>query len=373
MRILFAGGGTGGHFFPLIAVARELHALAAEKRLARLRLELMSDRPFDEELLRAEDIEFIGVPAGKMRRYVSFWNVTDILRTITGVFRAVTHMFVSLPDVIFATGGYASFPVLFAGRVFRVPIIIHESDAIPGRVNRWAAAFAARIAVSFPQAVQFFPLEKTALVGNPIRKDILGGNDQEAREVFRLESSVPVLLVLGGSQGAMALSDVLVDALPELVPQVQIIHQIGRRSFEEVHQRAAVVLEKNPRRERYHPFAFFDAAHLRNASRASTLILARSGSGIFEIAAWGKPSILVPLPGSAQDHQRENAYAYAHAGGAVVVEQKNLSPHILVSEVLKLVQDTAGLEKMRRAAESFARIDAARKVAEEIIRLGVHE
>lgn len=373
MRILFTGGGTGGHFFPLIAVARELHALAAEKRLARLHLELMSDHPLDAELLRTEDITFVLVPAGKMRRYFSFQNVTDMAKTAIGVFRAFTHMFVSLPDVIFSKGGYASFPALLAGRILRVPIIIHESDAVPGKVNLWSASFASRIAVSFPQAARFFPKEKTAFLGNPIRKDILGGSEQEAREVFTLEPAVPVLLVLGGSQGAKALSDVLVDALPELVRNVQIIHQTGALFFEEIRQRAAVVLEKEPQRERFHPFAFFDAAHLRNASRASTLILARSGSGIFEIAAWGKPSILVPLPNSAQDHQRENAYAYAHAGGAIVIEQKNLSPHILVSEVLKLVHDAAGLEKMRRAAESFARVDAARKVAEEIIRLGVHE
>jgi UDP-N-acetylglucosamine--N-acetylmuramyl-(pentapeptide) pyrophosphoryl-undecaprenol N-acetylglucosamine transferase len=373
MKVLLTGGGSGGHFFPLIAVARALREAAERERLVTMQLTLMSDEAFDMDVLRAEELRFVRVAAGKLRRYASLLNVTDMFKTAWGLFRALWYFFLAMPDVVFAKGGYTSLPALFAARVFHVPVLIHESDAVAGKVNRWASAFAKRVAVAFPEAAAYFPEGKVAYTGNPIRKDVLGGNLSEAQEVYGLEAGLPVLLVLGGSQGARALGEVVIDALPELVSHCVVVHQTGPALFQDMRRRASVVLAQHPQRGRYHAFPFLDAAHLRNASRAATIVLSRAGSVIFEIAAWNVPAILVPLPHAAQDHQRANAYAYARAGGAAVIEEENLAPHLLVSEVRKLLTDASRQAQMRKAAQRFARVDAADKVAEEIIRLGIHE
>lgn len=374
MKILLAGGGTGGHFFPLIAVARELRSYAAEQRLVSMELTLMSNSPFDPSLLREEGIRFVKVPAGKLRRYVSLLNILDLFKTLFGIARALWYIFRNFPDVIFAKGGYASFPALLAGRIFRIPVVVHESDVVPGLVNSWAGKFADRVAISFSETARYFPGEKTALTGNPVRKDVLGGSVAEAEEVFGLERGVPTVLVFGGSQGAKKINDVLVDALPELTKEVQVIHQTGEKQFKEIRGRSRIVLEKTALARRYHPFAFLDAPLLRNASRASVLAVSRAGAGmIFEIAAWGLPSIVIPIIHAAQDHQRKNAYAYARTGAATVLEEANFTPHVLSAEIMRLVADPGARNEMKNAAQSFARIDAARKIAEEIIRIGIHD
>ena len=308
MKILLAGGGTGGHFYPVIAVARALKDAAERERLVSLDLSYMSDAPYDARLLKEEEIKFIKVPAGKIRRYFSVLNFFDVFKTAWGVLRAIFKIYADFPDVIFAKGGYASFPALAAAKFFRIPLVIHESDLVPGRVSRWASKFAARIAISFPESVEYFPEERAALTGNPIRRQVLGGSPEEAREIFSLEGAAPVLLILGGSQGAQKLNDVILEILPELVKSWQVIHQTGRANFDEVKLRAGLILESSQVRARYHPHPFLDEGGLRNASKAAFAAIARAGAGtIFELAAWGLPAILIPLSHAAQDHQRANA------------------------------------------------------------------
>ena len=371
MRILLTGGGTGGHFYPILAVIRALKKIAEEEKFVAMDLTYLSDDPFNEKLLREEGVNFVSVPAGKIRRYFSLLNFTDIFKTIWGVFRAITYIFWQMPDVIFAKGGYASFPALISARLFRIPVIIHESDASPGKVNRWAAKFAHRIAISFPESAKYFPEAKTALVGNPVRLRVLGGNAEEARSIFGYED-LPTILFLGGSQGASKINDVLIEILPEILKETKIIHQCGKNNFDEVSKRTSVVLEQSQFKNRYKLFSFLDEDTLRNAALISALIVSRSGAGaIFEIAAWGKPSILIPISDSAQDHQRENAYAYARAGGAMVVEEGNLAPHILLAEIKKLLADKSRLEKMSVSASSFAKIGSAEVLARQVILLAL--
>ena len=371
MRILLTGGGTGGHFYPVLAVIRALKKIAEEEKFVAMDLVYLSDDPFNAKLLKEEGVNFVSVPAGKIRRYFSLLNFTDFFKTAWGVLRAIIYIFWQMPDVIFAKGGYASFPSLIAARFFRIPVIIHESDAVPGRVNRWAGAFARRVAISYPESAKYFPEGKTALTGNPVRARILGGNLEEAKSVFGYED-LPTVLVLGGSQGSVKLNDVLIDALPEILKEAKIIHQCGKNNFDDVSKRTSVVLDQNQFKNRYKLFAFLDEDNLRNAALVATLIVSRSGAGaIFEVAAWAKPSILIPIADSAQDHQRENAYAYARAGGAIVIEEGNLKPHILLAEIRKLLADKSRLEKMSLVASSFAKTDAAEVLARQIILLAL--
>ncbi|MDP3784806.1 MAG: undecaprenyldiphospho-muramoylpentapeptide beta-N-acetylglucosaminyltransferase [bacterium] len=372
MKILLAGGGTGGHFYPLIAVARSLKDIAERERIVSLEISFISPSPYDAELLREEEIKFIQAPAGKIRRYFSLWNIIDSVKTGWGVLSAIFSIYLNFPDVIFAKGGYASFPALVAAKIFKIPLVIHESDIVPGKVSLWASKFASRIAISFPQSLKYFLPEKTALTGNPIRKQVLGGNKTEALELFGLEGNLPTILVLGGSQGAEHLNNVVLEILPELVKSVQIIHQTGRAHLEEIKLRSGLILESSVFTKRYHPYGFLNEGALRNASKVGALAITRAGAGsIFELAAWGLPAILIPLPRSAQDHQRENAYGYSRSGAGVVLEEENLTPHILLSEIMKILSDSPRRAEMSRLAQAFSKVDAADRIAEEIIKLAL--
>lgn len=372
MKILLAGGGSGGHFYPLIAVARALKDAAEQEKVVALELIFAGPDPYASELLREEEIRFLKLPAGKVRRYFSPLNLFDPIKTGWGVVKALFAIYLDLPDVIFAKGGYASFPALVAAKIFKIPLVIHESDTVPGKVSAWASRFARRIAISFPESLKYFPSEKTALTGNPIRKEVLGGNEAEARELFKLEPELPVILVLGGSQGAQKINNAVLDILPDLLEKSQVIHQTGKNNIREVTMRADLILENAPFPKRYHPYGSLDEAMLRDASKVGTLAICRAGAGtIFELAAWGMPAILIPLPSAAQNHQRENAYAYARQGGAVIVEEQNLTSHILLSEIEKILASSERRAKMAQAAQAFSKVDAADKIAQEIIRIAL--
>lgn len=375
MKIFLIGGGSGGHFYPLIATARELVKILREKHFLEPDIVFASDSPYNKQILIEENIRFIKMPAGKMRRYFSLFNIFDFFKTITGLIYAVIKVYSEMPDVIFSKGGYASFPVVFAARILNIPLIIHESDAVPGKVNIYSKKFARRIAISFKGAAKYFPENKLALIGIPLRKEIMGGSFKEAQDIFRLETegekfSPPVILIMGGSLGSQKINDIILEILPELAAKYQIIHQCGNNNFKELNGMSELVLKDNKHKNRYHLFGSLDEALLRNSSFAADLVISRAGgSAIFEIAAWGKPSILIPLQGSAQDHQRENAWEYAEGGAAEVIEETNFSPHILLSEINNILKSDEKINKMKKAALRFNKIDAARKIAEEIINL----
>ncbi len=374
MKIVLVGGGTGGHFYPLIATARALRDIAEEMRIVNLELVMMGDTQFDSEAILAEDIKFEYIPAGKLRRYFSLKNFSDSIKTLRGIARAFLKFTVHPPDVVFSKGGYDSFPVLVVSRLYRIPVIIHESDAIPGIVNRWAGTFARRIGISFPETMSYFPKDKVALVGHPIRQSVLGGSKDEALDMFELEEYLPTLLVLGGSQGAQKINDIVITMLKDLVEKIQIIHSAGPLNAGSIQKEADVALGDSPHKKRYHVYPTLAPAQLRNASFIANLVISRAGAGsLFEIAAWRLPAILIPITDSAQNHQRENAYNYARLGAATVVEEENVTPHVLFSEIMKIVEDKTLRETMKQAASTFARVDAASKLANEIFRLGLHE
>ncbi|MEK7136066.1 MAG: glycosyltransferase, partial [Patescibacteria group bacterium] len=173
MKILFTGGGTGGHFYPIIAVAQELRDVIYERKLIGTKFYFMSDHPYSEKLLRDNEIIFVNTPSGKWRRYFSLKNFTDIFVLMYGTIIALWRLFAIYPDVIFSKGGYASMPAAIAARILGIPFFIHESDSRPGRANLWAGKFAVRIALSYPDAAKYFKSDKTAVIGNPMRREIM--------------------------------------------------------------------------------------------------------------------------------------------------------------------------------------------------------
>ena len=372
MKILLTGGGTGGHFYPIIAVAEALSKLAEREKIVTMDLVFMSDSPYDEEALFRYRVRFKRIYAGKVRRYFSLLNISDTFKTIIGFVKSIWYIYLDFPDVVFSKGGYASFPVILASRLFRIPLIIHESDSIPGKVNLWAGKFAKRIAISFGETASYFDKKKLALTGNPVRHEFFTPAKLGAGEFFNLEGGTPVIFIMGGSQGAVKINETVLDILPNLLNDYQIIHQCGLLNISEVKKITEVTIGKSIYKSRYHPFGFLDESGMRMAYAAASIVISRAGSGsIFEIAASGAPSILIPLKGSAQGHQRENAYNYASSGASDVIEEDNLTPHLLASEVRLVLKDEIRLEKMSKAAKEFSRKDAALTIAEEIINLAL--
>jgi UDP-N-acetylglucosamine--N-acetylmuramyl-(pentapeptide) pyrophosphoryl-undecaprenol N-acetylglucosamine transferase len=370
MKIVFAGGGTGGHFYPLIAVAEEILKIVEEKRLIKPEMFFLSNTPYDEAALAQHGITYKHVSAGKVRRYFSVRNGLDFFKTLVGLPTALNILFKIYPDVVFSKGGYTSVPVVLAARLLRIPVFVHDSDAIPGRANLWAGKFADRIAVSYPEAAEYFShKENVAYVGNPVRKSITMPQIQGAHEYFALSPSVPTILVLGGSQGAEHINNTMYGTLKELLHRYQIIHQVGKDKFDSFKEMAHVALENHEHKGRYRAFPFLNEIELRYAAGCADLVISRAGSGLFEIAAWGKPSVLVPIPEDISRDQRKNAYAYARSGATEVIEQHNFTPHVVVSEIDRLFSDPAILEKMREGAKSFARPEAAHTIAQELVKM----
>jgi len=375
MKIVFTGGGSGGHFYPLIAVAEEIRAIAQERNLIKPELYYFSNSEYDAGLLFEQDITYKHVSAGKMRTYVSLKNATDLMKTMVGVPSALSLLFRIWPDVVFTKGGYPSVPVVTAARILGIPVVVHDSDAVPGRANIYAGKFAARVAISYPEAAKYFPHEdRVALTGNPIRRAVQTRELQDAHAHFGLSPDVATLLVLGGSQGAEHINTMMLKSAPLLLQRYQIIHGTGPANYEAYKE--LVEMELTPElRSRYRIFPNLPADEYRIAAGAAHLIISRAGSGtIFEIAAWEVPSILIPIPEDISRDQRQNAYAYARTGAALVIEQENCAEHLLQNEVDRLINNHTALDAMRAAARSFKRPDAAHNIALEIMRIALkHE
>lgn len=367
MKIVFTGGGTGGHFYPIIAVAQKLNQLLVREKIANVEMFYLSTEPYNERMLFDNQIKFKAVTAGKRRTYFSIQNFFDLFKTVWGILKSIFQMFALYPDVVFSKGGFASFPTLFAAKLFRIPVIIHESDSAPGRVNAWAGKFAQKIALSYADALQFFPSGRTALTGNPIREEVLRASGKDAFKELGLDPNIPVLLVLGGSQGAQIINSQMETLASKLVEKYQIIHQTGEANMADAETTIKGLLGGNPNAGRYHIYGYMDSETMKLASETATAVVSRAGSAIFEIAAWELPAILIPITESNADHQRRNAYAYARAGGAVVIEESNLGPNILFSEIENLMEDKNKRAMMKASAKAFARTDAGELIAEQIM------
>ncbi len=375
MKIVFTGGGTGGHFYPIIAVVQKVNKIIDEDKIIGAKLYYISDSPYDKQALFENGLLYEEVRAGKMRKYFSLKNFSDTIKMFFGVLGAIFKLFSIYPDVVFGKGGYASFPTLLAARILRIPVIIHESDSAPGRVNNWAGHFAKKVAVSFKETASYFPIETTAWVGQPIRAEIEHPNDHaKSLEYFKLESDLPVILVLGGSQGAELINNTILDALPKLLKNYQVIHQTGVKNYKNVTDRAKVILADDQNKSRYTPIDFVNPLQMKMATGAASIVISRAGSGLFEIASWGIPSILIPITNSNEDHQKKNAFNYARAGACSVIEEMNMTANILCSEIDRIIKDKVIWGRMAECAKAFNKPGAAEKIAREIIDMALsHE
>ncbi len=369
MKVVLTGGGTGGHIFPLISIIRDIKEKVPSNKEVEFFYIGPEDR-FASRLLKNEGVKMKTIWAGKIRRY---WTPKAILKNFIdiffkipiGFFQSFFYLFLLAPDLVFSKGGFGGVTTVFSAYLLRTPVLIHESDVSPGLANKISSRMALEIFVSF-RKTEYFPLDKMILVGNPIRKEILNGDKERAKETFELTGEKPVILIMGGSQGAQRINNKVLNAFPQFLLDFEIIHQCGEDNIEQVWVESGAVLSKNLQ-QYYHPRGFLKEKDLADAYAAADLVISRAGSGsIFEIAACNIPSILIPLPESAQNHQVKNAYAYAEKGGCLVIEEPNFTTGFFLERISTLFENEEKIRKMKRAIERFSKPKASEIIAQYI-------
>jgi UDP-N-acetylglucosamine--N-acetylmuramyl-(pentapeptide) pyrophosphoryl-undecaprenol N-acetylglucosamine transferase len=372
-RILFTGGGSGGHVYPLIAIIEALQQLAVDNNIL-AELYYLGTKDAFTPLFEKVGCNVQTISGAKMRRYVSASNVADIPRFVWSLVQAFFKMWAIMPDAICSKGGTGALPVVIAGWFYRIPILVHDSDMTPGITNAISSRFASRVAVSFKDAEQYFNPSITQWTGHPMRLSFTPGTvpRERAKQALGFTADEPLMVVLGGSQGAQRVNEVIVAALHELLQLGQILHQTGPANYQDVVSLAHAATIDLPAaiiaKHKYQAVPYIE--DMGTVLAAADLVITRAGSSsIFELAAYGKPAILIPIFESANDHQRMNAESFAHTGGGVVIEENNLFPSLLVKQARLILGDPVLRQKMEAASAAFAKHDAAQAIAAELLRI----
>ncbi len=356
VRVVMAGGGTGGHLFPGIAVARELvardpGATVSFAGTARgLEVRVVPREGFELDVIRSAGLK--GKSAGALLRGLGVLPLSAI-----DAWRLVTRR---RPEVVIGLGGYSSGPVVAMAAVRGIPTLLMEQNAVPGLTNRILGRIVEAAAVTYERTVPFFR-GKAFVSGNPVRPSFFAG----AAAGARAGAGPPHLLVFGGSQGAHAINEAMVKAAPLLAGsrlRFTILHQTGERDVEmarDGYRAAALDAEVEP--------FVFDMD--RQMARADVVVCRAGATTLAEIAAAGRPSVLVPLPTATDDHQRHNAAVFAAAGAAEVIDQPELDGPILADRLQALIADPARRARMAAAARTLARPEAARVIVDRVLEL----
>lgn len=336
-RIILTGGGTAGHVTPNIALIPKLKELGYDIQY------IGSYTGIEKELIEPFGIPYHGISSGKLRRYFSLQNFTDPFRVIKGLGEAKNLIRDLKPDVIFSKGGFVSVPVVLAGKKCKVPVIIHESDMTPGLANKIAIPSATKICCNFPETLAHLPKEKAVLTGSPIRQELLSGNKIAAMDLCGFSADKPVILVIGGSLGAVAVNNAVRSALPELLESFQIVHLCGKGKIDETLSNT----------KGYKQFEYIKN-ELRDIFALADIVISRAGANaICELLALRKPNILIPLSASAsRGDQILNARSFECQGFSIVLEEEEVTKDTLLHAVDRLYTDrNTYMEAMRNSGQ----------------------
>ncbi len=362
MKIAYTGGGTGGHMYPIIAVNEELLDVYETGKFVDQGIYFFSNSPYDKFLLQKNFIEYVHIPAGKLRLYPSFQNFIDIFKTLYGIIIASIRLYAIMPDVVFGKGGYASFPTVFAAWMLGIPVVIHESDVAPGRSNSLCAKFATFVCTSYAEAFEYFDNKEILIhTGQPMRRAL----QARASEEFAYEGvdrNKKTLLVIGGSQGAALFNDLVAGLAPELLETHNILHITGTKNYEAQKKLMDSLLANNPYKSSYIIFDYVDEVMFKKLASAADAALTRAGSTLFELACMELPCIVVPFTVSNRDHARKNAFAFAATGAGIVIEESNLSTQIFLKELYEIETDI----RYKQSAQTFPSLKLHRHAAKTI-------
>jgi UDP-N-acetylglucosamine--N-acetylmuramyl-(pentapeptide) pyrophosphoryl-undecaprenol N-acetylglucosamine transferase len=368
VRLVIAGGGTGGHTQPAVAV---LGALS--QRVLLEALWIGSTSGVERHAAAAAGVPFRAISTGKLRRYPSAQTLLDVVRVPRGILQAARVLRGFHPHVVFATGGYVSVPTVLAAAWARYPILIHEQTAATGLATRVNARFADVIALSHAASQRSLGWVRGRVVvtGHPVRSELLRGNPRNGYRRFGLRPDLPLVYITGGASGAHAVNVVVERALPELLQRTQVVHQCGPTSFNGDYPRLRAHREALPTElaTRYVVREYLED-ELADVYAAAWLVVGRAGAGtVAELAALGKPAILIPLPTASGDEQTLNARVLVDAGAALLLPQRELNEARLLDAISTLLADDGQRARMAAAARRTARLDAADRLADLILDL----
>ncbi|MBX4211507.1 MAG: UDP-N-acetylglucosamine--N-acetylmuramyl-(pentapeptide) pyrophosphoryl-undecaprenol N-acetylglucosamine transferase [Candidatus Yanofskybacteria bacterium] len=371
-RVLLVGGGSGGHVYPLVAVAQALQKEAAAKNI-KLDLLLMGEGGITERAAKEHGFKFKRVIAGKFPRYIDPLILWHLIKMPLSFFQALWQLFWYMPNIIFSKGGYDSVMPALVGKLYFIPVFVHESDSVPGMANQLIGKIAAVVFLAFKSAAKYFTAAKTVVVGNPVREDLFGITHEAGLQQFQLSGDKKVILVMGGSQGAQQINAIILDSLVQLTEKYQVIHQCGPSQLDRVSKEVeklttegggkyVELIEKN-----YHLFPYLDSTQYPAALAAADVVVSRAGAGsLFEIAAVGKPAVIIPLANAANNHQLLNAAEFSRVTGAAVVEGTNMTTNILMNQIDRLLEP-GNYATISQSMKSFATPGAATTIAQALL------
>ena len=323
-RIILTGGGTAGHVTPNIALLPRLKELNYDIHY------IGSYNGIEKELIEQFGIPYHGISTGKLRRYFSLQNFTDPFRVIKGLDEARKLVKILKPDVIFSKGGFVSVPVVLAGKSRKVPTIIHESDMTPGLANKISLPSATKVCCNFPETLEHLPEGKAVLTGSPIRQELLSGDKYKALEFLHFTLDKPVIMIIGGSLGAVAVNNAVRQILPQLLKKYQIVHLCGKGKVDETLLHV----------EGYAQFEYI-RDELKDLFAATDIVISRAGANaICELLALHKPNLLIPLSANAsRGDQILNARSFERQGFSMVLEEEELTNEVLLNAINTLYEN----------------------------------
>lgn len=356
MNIVIAGGGTGGHLFPALAIAGELKKTFSGVKITfvgtakGIEARIVPKEGYDVRFIRSEGL--VGKSAYRTVR--SLLKIPLSLKDAHRILKDVN------PDLVFGVGGYSSGPVLMCAKLMGIPTMIHEQNSLPGFANKVLGKFVDIVAVTYHESMKAFPEEITYLTGNPVRKEILEGNRERGCKIFSLDERLFTIFVFGGSSGATRINKAVGEALAYLEPlkdRIQFLHQTGERDFGAVRE----IYRAREFRGTIVPFAH----EMADAYAAADLVISRAGATtLAELTACGKAAILVPYPYAAGNHQEINARKLWDMGAARMILDRDLNGKTLSDIVIHLLENPDAIQEMERISRSLGSPEATRKVVE---------
>lgn len=354
MKIVVSGGGTGGHIYPALALIREIQKQHKDTQV----LYIGTLKGLESKIVPKENIPFKSIHITGFRRKLSFENVKTVLRFIKGVRDSKQILKEFKPDIVVGTGGYVCGPVVYAAAKLRIPTIIHEQNSVPGLTNKFLSRYVNRIAICFDQAREFFPREKTVFTGNPRASEVLDQDGIKGRLSIGLSTTMPSVLIFGGSRGAKPINEAVIKSLPEFAGKhYQVLYVTGDVHYDEV--KKEVELVGNPKNVVIKPFIH----NMPEVLAGMDLVVSRAGATtLAEITSLGIPSILIPSPYVTNNHQEKNASSLSEHGAAKILAEKDLTGNSLVTNIDRILLNKEMLKEMKVNSKKIGVPDSASRM-----------
>lgn len=372
MKVVFTGGGTAGHIFPGIAVIEQLEKISTQSNRQIQPVWIGSKKESDREIVETSNVPFYSIPAGKLRRYFSLRNVSDLFKIFAGFVKSIHLLRKLKPDMLFSKGGFVAVPPCMAARMLRIPVFIHECDFSPGLATRLTAKHAKKIFVSYADTIQMFApglRDRCVVTGNPVRERFYTANAENGKVFLSATGTEKrIMLVIGGSSGAKQINDLIFDNAEFLCKNFFVIHQLGAANIDRGEKIKNKLHTIDPQlAESYKPFDFI-GKQMPDVLAASDLVISRAGANsVWEIICEAKPSILIPLStGSSRGDQIENAKYFEKLGCTKVLLNEQVTSENFLATIKMLIENASELQAMSQAAKQISQAPAAEQIAFEL-------